>query len=318
MTFINPTHGASRKDWWDNKTSKRAGRAVAEALGDWREDYMVLRKKSVVLAGKIPPKQIQSMTISPYKIELFIYDHEEEKFLKVLENFRDTYEDSPYAKQRLLELFSYAMAFLANMRKVLIHPMLIGGRELSIQFSPSRHKLLARQEKPKECVCCKAFNKKKKEEADAGAQDSKPPARTGRRGRRRNASDWDMNLDDDHLDDDEAEFSGDEEDVDEEKGPIIPLPCDLCDWSDGPCRHFAHEKCAEVLREEGNTCPNCERFNAIVHLQQTMISLDESGKNLQTGQIGVEHRTYCRNIVVSPSLPDGFKASAKVCVSMLL
>lgn len=77
------------------------------------------------------------MNVSPYMIELFLYEQDEEKFLKVLESFSKTLEDaSPRAKRKLLELFSYAMAHLANMRKDLIHPMLSFGREVSIRFSP--------------------------------------------------------------------------------------------------------------------------------------------------------------------------------------
>lgn len=316
MAFIDPTHGASRKDWWDSKTSKRAGPAVVAALGDWREDYMLLRKKDIVLKGKLPDKVRTIMNVLPYMIELAYYEQEEEKFLNVLESFRETLTDSPQAKQRLLELFSYAMAFLANMRKVLIHSMLSVGREISIRFSPSRAHLLNRQEKPKECVCCKAFKQTKSDDKDengsAGKEDLKPPAPSRRR-RRANAE-WNMDLDDDQLqDNDEAEeVLGDEDDEEALKGPIVALPCDLCDWSEGPCRHFAHEKCVEAMREEGKTCPRCLQLNSIVHLQQTLISLDGSGGGMQVDQIGVGHRTYCANVSVSPGLRGGFKASAKV------
>lgn len=59
MTFIDPTHRAAQKDWWDRATSKGRGVAVAEAISEWRQDFMVLRKKDVVLKGKLPPKIIQ-------------------------------------------------------------------------------------------------------------------------------------------------------------------------------------------------------------------------------------------------------------------
>jgi len=311
MTFIDPTHPAAQKDWWDKATSKRSGHAVAEAISDWRGDYMVLRKKEVVLKGKLPPKIIEAMSVSPYMIELFLYEQDEDKFLKVLESFCKTLEDaSPQAKKRLLELFSYAMAHLSNMRKDLIHAMLSFGRDVSIRFSPSRAHLLSSLEKPKQCVCCKAFNQQKKDKGGENSEDSQPPTR-----RRRTRSDWNMDLDDDELgDDDEAEEVFGEDDEDISKGIIIPLPGDLCDWSEGPCHHFAHENCVEAMRKDGTLCPCCQLLNSRVHLQQMIITLDENGENQQTGQIGVSHRTYCQNITVSPGVPSGFKASAKVSI----
>lgn len=315
VTFIDPTQRAAQKEWWDKATSKRLGHQVAEAISDWRAEYMVLRKKEIVLKGKLPPKIIEVMPVSPYMIELFLYEQDEEKFLKVLENFRDTLEDaSPQAKRRLLELFSYAMAHLSNMRKDLIHSMLSFGRDVSIRFSPSRAHLLPSLEKPKQCVCCKAFNQSKKDkQEEENAEDAKKAAKPQARRQRRNRVNWDMDLDDDELaDDDEAEEVLGEDDEDSSMGPTIPLPSDLCDWSEGPCRHFAHEQCVEDMRNDGTTCPSCRMLTSRVHLQQTMISLDENGENKQMGDIGVSHNTYCRNVTVSPGVPCGFKASAKV------
>ena len=327
MAFIDPTHVAAQKDWWDKATSKRWGPAVAEAISDWREDYMVLRKKDVVLIDKLPPKIIKTMVVMPYMIELFLYEQDEDMFLKVLERFRKTLEDaSPQAKRRLNKIFSYAMARLANMKKDLIHAMLSFGREVSIQFSPSRAHLLHKCEKSKQCVCCKAFNQSNKEKVKTEEGEDSKPVTGGRREdakhasgvRRRARTDWNMDLDDsDTEDDDEAEEVLDEDDDASSKGEIVLLPGDLCDWSDGPCRHFAHEECLEVMRQDGGTCPRCGEMKSRLHLLQTMMSLDESSENQQTDEIGVSHRTYCKNITVSPKIPSGFKASAKVSLCLI-
>lgn len=314
MAYVDPGHSASRKDWWDRITAKRVLPDVVEGLRDWREDYLIVRKKDVVLKGKIPPKFIEIIPVTPYMIELSTYEQEEERFLKIAENFRDVYDDNPLAKQRLLELFACAMACLANMRKYLLHSLLEEGRQISQQFSPSRAHMLSREQKPKECVCCKAFRDEKKDETKApSGEDSKPPARR----RRRSTTDWNMDLDDDQLNDEEFELD-DEDDEDAAKGPIIALPSDVCDWSDSPCKHFAHEKCIADLREDGKSCPCCAKMPALVHLEQTMITLDgDEGESKQTGSISVSHPTYCQNIQVSPGIPGGFKASAKVSLVRL-
>ena len=317
MTFIDPTHPAAQKDWWDRATSKRTGAAVAEAISDWREDYMVLRKKDVVLKGKLPPKIIETMAVTPFMIELFLYEKDEERFLKVLESFTRTLEDnSPKAKRRQLELFSCAMAYLANMRKDLIHPMLSVGREISIRFSPSRAHLLPNQEKKKQCVCCKAFKDMNngKDAEDESDDDKKPPAQPkDRRPRVRN--NLNMNLEDadeEEWDDDDEEDFDEDDDEDASKGPIIPLPVDLCNFSEDSCRHFAHEHCIEAMREDALTCPVCKVLHSRVHLVQTRIGVNESGETVETDEIGATHRTYCKNISVASIMPSGFKASAKV------
>ena len=247
---------------------------------------------------------------------------DEDRFLKVLESFSKTLEDnSPKAKRRQLELFSYAMAYLANMRKDLIHPMLSFGREISIRFSPSRAHLLPKIEKKKQCVCCKAFKdmNKAKDAGDEDDGDTKPPAQPkDRRPRVRN--NLNMNLEDadeeEWDDDDEEEF--DEDDEDTSKGLIIPLPGDLCTFAEDSCRHFAHEQCIEAMREDALTCPVCKVLHGRVHLVQTRIGVDESGMTAETDEVGATHRTYCKNISVTSIMPSGFKASAKVSTMVLL
>lgn len=206
------------------------------------------------------------------------------------------------------------------MRKVLIHPMMGSGRELTMAFSPSRRHLLKLQEKPKRCVCCRAFkpmDKAAKKEKD----DDNITQRACRRGANR---EMDMDLDDSDLEDsdyDDDELYDEDEKSAKKKGPIIALTCDLCDqgpWYDGRdeskgrVRHFAHEKCIEVLREDGLRCPYCEEIRSRVHLLQHSVCVDGDDEN-ETEDVTVTNKTYCKHVSVSPGvIPNGFKASAKV------
>jgi hypothetical protein len=207
------------------------------------------------------------------------------------------------------------MAYLANMRKDLVHPMLSVGREISIRFSPSRAHLLHNHEKKKQCVCCKAF-KDMNNGKDSGdeSDDIKPPAQPKDR-RPRVHNNLNMNLEDadeEEWDDDDEEDFDEDDDEDASKGAIIPLPVDLCNFSEDSCRHFAHEHCIESMREDALTCPVCKVLHSRVHLVQTRIGVNESGETVETDEVGATHRTYCKNISVASIMPSGFKASAKV------
>lgn len=146
-------------------------------------------------------------------------------------------------------------------------------------------------------------------------EDTKPPAQQKRR-RQRVRSNYNMDLEDadeeEWNDDDEAEEVLDEEDEEASKGPIIPLPGDLCIFAEDKCRHFAHEQCVETMRDDGLSCPVCKLLHSRVHLVQTRIAVDESGEMQQTDEVGASYHTYCKNVTVTEAMPSGFKASAKV------
>jgi hypothetical protein len=321
MAYIDASHPAARKAWWDKATSKRTGAAVAEAVRGWRMDYMLLRKKELVLKNTLPPKIIEAIMVSSFPLEFFLYDHYEAAFLNVLEKFRRIQKDgSKKAKRRMKEIHIMMMSCLTVMRKVLIHPMMGSGRELTMAFSPSRRHLLKLQEKPKRCVYCRSFKPMDKDAKKENDGESATP-----RARRRVANrDMDMDLDDSDLEDsdyDESELYYEDVKSAKEKGPMVPLTYDLCDQ--GPCyhgrneskakvRHFAHEKCIEVLRQDGLRCPYCEEIRSRVHLLQRSVCVDGDDEN-ETEDITVNNRTYCKHVSVSPgAIPNGFKASAKV------
>ena len=300
MSYIDSSHEASRKKWWEKATACKTGSAVAQAVHSWRVDYMILRRKETVLKNQLPPKTIKAINVSPFPLELFLYDNYEEKLLYLMEKFRDLLREdgSPEARRIMTELYTQMMCLMSIMRKVLIHPMLACGRECSMAFSPSRRHLLHTQEKPNRCVCCTSLKTLEKNKKEGKSR--------GRRGAVRHAIDLDdSDLDDD--DDDDALL--DDDNQSSKKGKIVPLTCDVCNVSDSPVRHFAHEKCLEVLLRDGLHCPSCQQIKHRVHLLRETIEVD--GEN-QSEDITVPHRTYCKGVTASPGIPNGFKASAKV------
>jgi SNF2 family DNA or RNA helicase len=174
--------------------------------------------------------------------------------------------------------------------------MLPRGRELTIQFSPSRRRLLKREERPKVCVYCDSDPSREKDsdsdsdsESNSGSDsdsdsDSSGCVRTDI---------MDLNVDDLNDEDDlEVTKSSNE---DKKKGPIIPLGSDICQVSDSDCRHFAHKRCLAIHYEEGGiACPRCNGLTNRIH------------DNLHGNE-------YCKEISTSLSHPKkGFTASAKI------
>ncbi len=273
MTYIDPSHEAATIDWWDQaveSTGSTGGKHVgtADAVSDWRKAYLLRRTKDVLLE-KLPPRIRAQVDVPVVPSELWIYQCYEEKFLSSLKKLRKNLEDaSPEARFKAKKTFEIMMACMACMRMSLVHPVLIGGREMTIHFSPSRRHLLKNEEQPRKCVFCisdptKTWKKAaEKEAAKKENQDfEKDFARKihQKQNQEDNSEDddilalagtarTDMDLDDDKLDDDD--FEGDyetkskkeREREEKKKGPIIPLGSEFCLASGSRCQHFGHEK----------------------------------------------------------------------------
>ena len=129
-----------------------------------------------------------------------------------------------------------------------IHPALPErGRDITILFSVTRCRSAARlQENPNVCVCCRSSSLKNTK-VDKTA---KP--------------DLFENLGDTGLDEDDEEGvlpeeEEEEQEQGEDKGKIIPIPKKLCPIaSHGYLKHYAHEHCLSMMKEQGRKCPHCK------------------------------------------------------------
>jgi len=311
MTYIDPSHKASRIGWWKNAVSKSSRSKIVEAVNDWREAFMLRRTKDI-LEKKLPPRNRTLRQVDAHPSELWIYISYETKFLNALKVFNEEMEDSgnPLARQRMKEVFEIMMACMSCARMSLIHPLLPGGRELTIQFSPSRKHLLKREEQPKVCVFChpdpsQVVREIKEEETTDSDSESDSDDEHYEKvlalglnnfGRRRRVR-TNIDLDDDDLDDEDDMGVMESSTEDKKKGPIIPLGNDLlsCQVSESDCRHFAHERCIARHRESGCTiCPRCDGLQSRLH------------ENLP-------HTVYCQEVLTSFNhVQQGFTASAKI------
>jgi hypothetical protein len=273
MTYIDPSQDAARLGWWENAVGSSSNaqsgsghhRNLADAVGQWRKAYLLRRTKDVLLL-KLPPRHKTVVDVGALPSELWIYETYEGKFLSALRKLRNNMEaTTPEARHRAKKVFEMMMACMACMRMALVHPVLPGGREMTIHFSPSRRHLLKREERPNKCVFCNSDPTKEAEKDEArktaGAENRHGPGGDHFRRSIHDNDDEDdgllalagtarteMDLDDDQLDDDD--FEGDyeakskrERELEErKKGPIVPLGPEFCLASGSRCQHYAHTK----------------------------------------------------------------------------
>jgi SNF2 family DNA or RNA helicase len=184
--------------------------------------------------------------------------------LSILDKFSKISDDhSPLAMRRKKDLFKHMIALAACMRMALIHPVMPGGgRDVTINYSPTRKHLSRSLCNPKRCVFCK-YNR---------------PEKNFEGKKRRSQNDILENLGDDLLMDDD--YSMEEDHIDDDKGELVEVPpeyCTLPNIKEGGLRHFVHEDCLDDVKYEG--CPLCADLCSRAEMTTGKLELIESIKN---------------------------------------
>jgi len=315
---------------WRIATRTGGKKDVADNIREWKENFMLRRHKSL-LAGTLPPKVVGTQQVSPFASELSIYLtyeaqfmttvqgrissfaprlfyqfnlHLNSRFLLIITEFAKIASTGrnpgPLVIRRLNELFTSIMAKMTQMRMSLIHPILPGGREITILFSPTRRHLLSKcKEAAKDtCVCCTKFPSqyiagKKSNEAAEDELDL-------------SSNDMDNGTGDVDLGDDFAVQTGRNrrnvlraKRANTELGILVPLDSSICHAPD-KCKHYIHEKCLKRLEEHTDriTCPRCNDF--ILRMKVDTVDSPVT-----------PYETYCEHISFGPEV-RGIKATAKI------
>ena len=311
MTMIDANHPAADVEWWKQATSDISLDKVVKNITSWREVYM-LRRDKTLLSKTLPPKTSSKVEVSPYMTEMSIYLNYEKMFLEDLKRF-SKYANAgrltPEALQSMLQSFQNMMAKMSLMRMSLIHPIIPGGREITMQFSPTRRQLISKCKttNAKVCVCC-------------ARMPSDPPPTKGDQKSTNDVSaemDTDGNPDDKELESslgatNQGQKSTNEDANDAEKqqkaqmqklGKLVPLAMPICSASD-KAPHFIHQKCKKKFlqsfedSDETPVCPRCIDFEKRLKVSQQ----DCSDSSL---------KTYCEHIQASPNV-KGIQASSKI------
>jgi hypothetical protein len=142
----------------------------------------------------------------------------------------------------------FFISLFLSLAHVSDYNMLPGGREITIQFSPTRCHLAKSMTKNWRCVCC---NKGMKKHGKKRVPRSETLEMLG-----------DDTLNDDNeeeeVDEDRFIITKEEEEL-IEKGDLVALPVSMClVCKKGGLRHYAHQECFATLKEDGGICPLCK------------------------------------------------------------
>ena len=174
--------------------------------------------------------------------------------------------------------------------------MLPNGREITIQFSPSRRHLAAQHVSTDSCVYCNQLMRPTVPLDNSVDNDDEE----GLRGQR--VPLLDLDLDDPDVNDDEDRGRARKQ-KNSRKGKLIKFPHKFCckNEDDSKMGHFIHTQCLASFRAGGAArCPRC------VDLENRM----SLSNNL--GEAVVPHQRYCKHIRTSPHAEGGFVASSKL------
>ena len=266
----------------------------------WYEELMLRRTKEVI-KHKLALRERVDINVSSRPSELTVYNAYEASLQKVLRQLNEGTDATGIKAQR--ELMTIMMACMACMRMALIHPMLPDGREVTVQFAPSRKHLLRLMERKDACVlCCGKYPSQKAE--DHAAKMAGVKSEESDEEFQQMLEMTAQSLSDDNVLDDEYEDLRTIKPTkkgDDKRGPIVELGPDICKAAGSACCHYAHESCIELFRENGcDECPRCKDLASRIHFAS---STDNTNTN---------RKVYCEEVETTVSDVNGFKASAKM------
>ena len=297
MTFIDPRHEAARVKWWDKATSSGSAAAIIRDVAEWRKSF-VLRRQKDVLGDKLPSRERCVIDSPLRRSEVGVYEYYEYVFLKVLDQLKE--DEDNRRKQR--EMVNIMMSCMACMRMALIHPVIPRGREVTIQFSPSRKHLLKRHEQNKVCVLCCILTPTENAEKHKAMKDGEEE--TDKLDFRKILGSTAGSHTDENILEGDDEPSWDVDDsnrgnCEDEKGRIVEITAMssvCCHAAGSDCCHWAHERCLELFEEKGyDRCPRCLDFSSRLHFSST-----------------ADSKAYCQDIRTTICEAGGFAASAKI------
>ena len=272
MLYIDPSSAMADEAFWSYALK---GGYIGSAASEQLQAALFRRNKNV-LVEQLPTKLIRSKEVLTSQEELKVYLEFENQFLSLGHRLNELVM-SPAAENTTEEklIMRLMMPVATNMRQSLIHPMLAdGGREWSIQFSPTRCHLARKLEQPHMCVvCCRK-------------QTTKIPRKK-----------YSPEIADLFYGEDTPNSDGEDEaplhqQVLNSKGKLTRVPLSVCSASPSSVRHWAHEGCLAHLEK----CPRCSRRKAR-SLFPVSIHAESGLENFGT---------------VAPHIRGGFSMSAKI------
>jgi hypothetical protein len=293
QSYIDVTHVAAKTKWWDTATGDKAKPDTIQEVSLWRDQYLVRRRKEVVLKDVLKQKIITDIQVQCLPQELQVYGLIEDMLRKLMEKFAKK-ATHPRKEKEMQDIM---MALMSLGRGCLVHPMIPNGREITIQFSPSRRGIPIKS--PEICVYCNQLFRptvqiqktvdEEDDDDDIGVANAQGPG-------------IDLDLEDSDLEDDDDDVFI-ERGKKKKLGKLVRLSAEFCGKTaqDEQSGHFIHEKCLELFHDGCDSrCPRCVDLENRVNFQNSM------------GNPLVPHKRYCAHIQALPNVSGGFVASTKL------
>ena len=244
ISFINPRLKSAKTPWWKEVTSgSMHSEHIAKCCSEVTQSFFVRREKHAVLKDMVQ-KTVDRVIVRQFRAEQLSYEPYEASLLDVLKKFSQlSREGLPENSFELKQHFTNMMCLMSCMRAANIHAMLPGGREWTLQFSPTRRHLIRNESRPSVCVCC---NRTMRPSIPVLQRSGNTPKRDKQAGSiNASVEDFENGMDDDDVNDC---------DIDQEK--LVPIPYPQCRSITG-IRHYAHLICHEKMKQENTNCPRC-------------------------------------------------------------
>ena len=124
MIYIDLEQDTAMGKFWKNATKTSNAQDVIDAVREWRENYMLRRKKNI-LKQQLPPLIRECVLVEPVPSELDVYLCFENAFKKLIRELSSVVDDNSHGgvfKQK--ELIRMLMSAASCCRQALIHPVL--------------------------------------------------------------------------------------------------------------------------------------------------------------------------------------------------
>jgi len=178
------------------------------------------------------------------------------EFSKILERIID--ETDPEIVKRAKSTFLVLMARMTQMRASTVHPILPGGREMTILFSPSRRHLLpnCEIENKRKCVYCSNYPSFKEQDFKKMNDEEANEV----------LNDMDVTEDNEEFRNVDFEFSNNSGNLEKDIDELIPLNSSKC-YASKECKHYIHRGCLEKLEGE-SICPRCHDLEVRMNISK--------------------------------------------------
>lgn len=230
---------------------------------------------------------------------------------------------TPAAKRRQKDLFTILMATMSCMRMCLIHPLIPGGREYTVRFSPTRRtcrKLLGSMKKANSnaCVCCSVHLSDKVKWKETGVKREEALTKEELEALA-NITGGGATVDDEQMQN--ADFDGGDggggnanrrrraqktKKKKQKAQELVEVPREYCRSCDG-IPHYIHKECLQKRMDDPEPwlCPRCDDLEnrVMVNRLARIKRQDEAGEN--------DNRPiYCEHVVCGDE--KGIQANAKL------